>query len=94
MGTVVPFPRLVVRQFTPQMRRTLSLHAAAAPGASPVVFGTDGDGAEFCCLANGLTISWDRRGRLLLTDTASGFVDRGPFQGVDEICLVLAYLAA
>ena len=94
MGVVVQFPRLIVRQFTPEMRSTLTRHAATAPGALPLMFGKEGDGTEFCRLANGLMISWDRRGRLVLTDTASGFVDLGPFNNVDEICLILAYLAA
>ena len=94
MGVVVQFPRRLVGQFTPAMRSTLTRHAAAAPGALPLTFDKDSDGTEFCHLANGLMISWDRRGRLVLTDTASGFVDLGPFNSVDEICLILAYLAA
>ncbi len=94
MGIVVQFPRLIVGKFTPEMRSTLVRHATVAPGALPLVFGEDRDGTEFCRLANGVMISWDRRGRLVLTDTASGFVDRGPFNSVDEICLILAYLAA
>ena len=94
MGVVVQFPRFFAGQFTPEMRSTLTRHAAVAPGALPLTFGKNGDGTEFCCLANGLMIDWDRRGRLVLTDTATGFVDRGPFNSVDEICLILAYLAA
>ncbi len=94
MGVVLQFPRLIDRQFTPEMRDLLARHAAAAPCALPLTFGKDADGLEFCRLANGLMISWDRRGRLVLADTASGFVDRGPFNSVDEICLILAYLAA
>ena len=31
---------------------------------------------------------------LVLTDTASSYVDCGPFHDLDEICLFLAYLYA
>lgn len=94
MGVVVQFPRCSAGRFTPEMRSTLARHAARAPGALPLVFGTGADGSEFCRFANGLMIGWDRRGELTLTDTASGFVDHGPFHSVDEICLIVAYIAA
>ena len=95
MGVVLQFPGVSAeRRFTPPMRDTLARFAVQAPGAFPLAFGTDSDGAEFCRLANGLMIGWDRRHRLVLTDTSSGFVDRGPFNSVDEVCLLLAYLAA
>jgi hypothetical protein len=94
MGVVVPFPGRSPSYFTPEMRSTLARHAAGAPGALPLAFGKGGDGAEFCHFANGLMIGWDRAGRMVLTDTTSGFVDRGPFNSVDEVCLILAYLAA
>jgi hypothetical protein len=94
MGVVVQFPRCGAGRFTPEMRSTLAQHAAEAPGTLPLVFGKDGDGAEFCCLPNGLMIGWDCRGRMVLTDTTSGFVDRGPFSSVDEVFLIVAYLTA
>jgi hypothetical protein len=94
MGVVVQFPGRGAGRFTPEMRETLHRFAVATPGALPVAFGTDGDGREFCCLANGLMIGWDRRQRLILTDTSSGFVDCGPFSTLEEIFLLVAYLAA
>lgn len=94
MGVVVQFPGVSAGRFTPEMRETLHRIARGTPGAFPMVFGVDGDGAEFCCLANGLMIGWDRRRRLVLTDTSSGFVDSGPFKSLDEVCLLIAYLAA
>jgi hypothetical protein len=94
MGIVIPFPNASGARFTPAMRDTLQRFATTTLGALPVAFGVDGDGREFCCLANGLMIGWDRRCRLILTDTNSGFVDRGPFSTLDEIFLLVAYLAA
>lgn len=94
MGIVVQFPRRFAGQFTAEMRSTLARYAAAVSGALPIAFGKEKDGTEFCSLANGLLISWDRQGRLILTDTKSGYVDRGPFQSVEEIGLILAYIAA
>lgn len=95
MGVVVQFPGCFAdRRFTPEMRQTILRYAGAAPGALPAAFGADGDGVEVCDLANGLRIGWDRWHRLILVDTVSGFVDRGPFRSVDEICILVAYLAA
>ena len=94
MGVVIQFPRPVAGQFTPEMRSTLTRYAAAAPGALPLAFGKNHDRTEFCRFSNGLMISLDRTGSLVLTDTATGYVDRGPFDSVDEICLVIAYIAA
>ena len=74
--------------------RRLARFAACKPGVRPLLFGTDGDGSEFCQLADGLAVGWDRRGRLILTDTLTGYVDRGPFHDLDEVCLFLAYLCA
>ena len=94
MGIVVQFPSRTGRQFTAEMQDVLVRLAGKTLGALPVVFGKDGDEAEFCCFANGLMIGWDRRGCLVLTDTASGYVDRGPFRSLDEVCLLVTYLAA
>lgn len=94
MGIVVQFPSRKGGQFTAEMREALVRLAHETPGALPVVFGKDGDGAGFCCFANGLMIGWDRAGRLVLTDTATGFVDRGPFSSLDEICPLVTYLSA
>ena len=95
MGVVLQFPRFSAeRRFTAEMRQTILRFAARAPSALPAAFDTDSDGAEVCRLANGLVIGWDKWHRLVLTDTVSGFVDRGPFKSVDEICTLIAYLAA
>ena len=94
MGVVIPFPRPVAGHFTAEMRRTLARYAAATPGTLPFAFGKNRDGTEFCRFASGLMISRDDSGSLVLTDTATGYVDRGPFDSMDEICLVIAYLAA
>jgi hypothetical protein len=95
MGVVLQFPGYnAERRFTTEMRQTILRFAARTPGAFPTAFDLDDDGAEVCRLANGLVIGWNRWHRLVLIDTVSGFVDRGPFRGVDEICSLIAYLAA
>lgn len=94
MGVVVQFPGRMAGRFTPEMRDTLAGIAGMVPNALPVVFGTDGDGDEFCCFGNGLMISWDRRRHLVVTDTTSGFVDRGPFASIHEVCALIACIAA
>ncbi len=94
MGVVIPFPRPAAGQFTAEMRTTLARYAAATPGTLPMAFGKNRDGTEFCRFANSLMISRDGSGCLVLTDMATGYVDRGPFDSVDEICLVIAYIAA
>ena len=94
MGVVVQFPGRAAGRFTPEMRDTIAGFASQVPGAYPVVFGTDGDGDEFCCLGNGLMIGWDRKRHLVVTDTSSGFVDRGPFTSIHEVCLLIACIAA
>ena len=94
MGIVVQFPGRMAGRFTPEMQDALASFAAEMPGACPVVFGKDGDGDEFCCLGNGLMVGWDRRCHLVVTDTSSGFVDRGPFRSIHEVCLLIACLAA
>lgn len=92
MGVVVQFPSRVSGRFTAEMREALARLADKTSGALPLVFGMDGDGTEFCCLANGLMIGWDRGRSLILTDTNSGYVDRGPFNSLAEVCLLIAYL--
>ena len=95
MGVLLQFPKLSTeRRFTAEMRQTILRFAARAPGALPAAFDADSEGTEVCRLANGLVIGWDKRHRLVLTDTVSGFVDRGPFESVDEVCTLIAYLAA
>ena len=94
MGIVVQFPGRVPGRFTQDMRDTLVRFASGIPDAFPLMFGKDGDGDEFCCLGNGLMIGCDRRNRLVVTDTSSGFVDRGPFNSIQEVCLLLACIAA
>ena len=92
MGIVVQFPSRTGGQFTAAMRDVLVRFADGTPGASPLVFGKDDDGTEVCCLANGLMIGWDRGRHLILTDTNSGYVDRGPFRTLAEVCLLVTYL--
>lgn len=92
MGIVVQFPSRASRRFTAEMRGVLARFADETPGTLPLVFGKDGDGAEFCCLANGLMISWDDTHSLILTDTNSGYIDRGPFRSLAEVCLLVTYL--
>ncbi len=92
MGIVVQFPSHVGGRFTPEMREILARFADETPGTLPLVFGKDGDETEFCCLANGLMIGWDRGRSLILTDTNSGYVDRGPFRSLAEVCLLITYL--
>lgn len=94
MGVVVQFPGRVPGRFTQEMREAFARFASGVPGAFPVVFGKDGDGDEFCCLGNGLMIGCDRRNRLVVTDMNSGFVDRGPFNTIQEVFLLIACIAA
>lgn len=95
MGTVVQFPaRMIRRQFSDEMLGRLVRLAARTPGAQPLWFGADERGAEVCRFASGLQVGWDRRGRLVLTDMVSGYVDDGPFRDLDEVCRLINYLAA
>lgn len=94
MGMVVQFPRGAGGQFTAEMRRSLVRFAGRISGSHPLMFGKDGDGSEFCCLSNGLMVGWDRRQRLVLTDTLSGYVDHGPFRSLDEVCRLITCLTA
>ncbi len=93
MGTVVQFPVRTRGSFTPEMRDSLVRLAPNIRGALPLRFGKDSSGAEFCCFANGLLISWDRECGPILIDTFDGYVDRGPFHDLDEVCLLATYLA-
>lgn len=94
MCIILQFPSRAVRRFTQPMRAALDQLAACTPGAAPVMFLENPDGSETCLLGAGLQIDWDRAGRLVLTDTVSGFVDRGPFGDLDDVCLLVSYLAA
>lgn len=93
MGIVVQFPGRSRRRFTPEIRGDLERLAPRVRGAEPIRFGVDASGAEVCRLANGLMVGWDHECGLILIDTHDGYVDRGPFHGVDEVCLFAAYLA-
>lgn len=93
MGTVVHFPGRERGRFTPEIRRDLRRLALRVRGAEPIRFGMDAHGAEVCRFANGLAVSWDCECGLILIDTFDGYVDRGPFHNVDEVCLLAAYLA-
>lgn len=93
MGVIMLFRKPLANHFTPEMRDMLSHAIEQTQGARPAVFGHDDTGAEFCCLANGLQIALDGEGKLILTDTYSGFVDHGPFNNMAEICLLIAYLS-
>ena len=92
MGIVVQFPSSTGGQFTAEMRDVLVRFASRTPGIWPLLFGLDCNGAEFCRFANGLMIGWDRGRCMILTDTNSGYVDRGPFRSLDEVCLLITYL--
>ncbi len=92
MGMVVQFPGRVGGRFTPAVRDDLTRLAPRVRGALPLRFGVDANDAEFCGFANGLMVSWDRECGLVLISTLDGYVDRGPFDSVDEVCLFAAYL--
>ena len=92
-GKVVPFPRHGRGRFTAEMRDVLSRFAREVLNRQSLAFGLDSEGSECCRLDNGLVIGWDQ-GRLILTDTLSGYVDRGPFSSLDEICLLIADFSA
>ena len=92
MGTVVQFPVRTGGCFSTRMRDGLVRFAAGRSGVLPLGFGREPDGSEFCQLGNGLKVGWDREHSLVLTDTVSGYVDRGPFNGLDDVCLLVDHL--
>lgn len=94
MGTVVQFPARGAGAFGAQVRNRLVRFADRTPAVQPLSFGEAPDGSGFCRLGNGLTVCWDRERRLILADTLSGYVDRGPFDGLDEVCFVIERLTA
>lgn len=94
MCTILQFPSRAGRRFTPVMRDALARLAERTPSAAPVLFLENPDGSDTCLLGSSLQVDWDRAGRLVLTDAVSGFVDRGPFTGLDEVCALVSYLAA
>ena len=94
MCTILQFPSRAGRRFTPAMRDVLALLAERTPAIAPLLFLENPDGSETCLLGGGLQVGWNRVGRLVLTDAVSGFVDHGPFGGLDEVCAVVTYLAA
>ncbi len=94
MGMVVQFPTRKGGCFSMEMRGGLVRFAAKRPGIHPIEFGKEPDGSEFCRLGSGITVGWDQEHRLILTDTASGYVDRGPFNSLDDVCLLIDYLTA
>ena len=92
-GVLLTFPGHVPGMFTPEMRNSLVAFASTIPGMRPIVFDVDKTGNETCQMANLVTIGWDRKQCLFLSDMRSGFVDHGPFGTIDEICGLIAYLS-
>lgn len=92
MGVVVPFPTRGIGRFTPDMRDQLARLAATSAAYRPLLFGLDEHRREYYRFADLLMVGWDAWGRLVLTDIASGYVDHGPFHGLDEVCRLIASL--
>ena len=88
-GRVLKFPVRKRGQFDSDTRAHLGRLAARTPAIQPLSFGHDERGVEWCLFGNGLMVSWEQPGRIILTDTLSGYVDRGPFDSLDEICLMI-----
>lgn len=88
-GRVLQFPVRKRGRFDSDIRAHLGRLAAKTPAIQPLSFGHDERGVEWCLFGNGLMMSWERPGRMILTDTLSGYVDHGPFDSLDEICLTI-----
>lgn len=93
MGVVLQFPLGTGGRFGADMRDALARFAARTPGVRPLSFGETDDGSEVCRFGNGLVIGRDRRRRLILIDASSGYIDHGPFDGLDEVLSVVEYLS-
>lgn len=93
-GMVLQFPVRKRGRFDAKTRAHLGRLAARIPAIQPLLFGYDEQGAEWCRFGNGLVMSWEKPDRMILTDTFSGYVDRGPFDSLDEICLLVMGLDA
>ena len=94
VGAVLQFPVRKRGRFDAETRAHLARLAARMPGIQPVSFGYDERGAEWCRFGNGLMMSWEQPGRIILTDTVSGYVDHGPFDSLDEVCGLILGLNA
>ena len=93
MGVVVQFPIGAGGRFGADMRDALGRFAARTPGVQPLSFDETGDGSVVCRFGNGLMIGRDRRRRLILIDASSGYIDHGPFDGLEEVLSVVEYLS-
>lgn len=91
-ATVLQFPVRKRGRFDPATRAYLTRLAARMPGLQPLSFGFDERGVEWCRFGNGLVMSLEKSDRMILTDTFSGYVDHGPFDSLDEICLLIVGL--
>ena len=92
VGAILPFPLPIPGMFTPEMRNSLVVFGLALPGMRPVMFELDEVGNEVCRMADCIAIGWDRRQSLCVSDVQSGFVDHGPFESVDEVFDLIAYI--
>ncbi len=91
-AVLLPFPEVAEGDFAADMRRTLARFALTAPDIFPIEFGTGEDGAEFCRLTNGFTISRGGDGRYFIQDCRSGYIDQGPFASLYEVCRLITWL--
>lgn len=85
-GQVLDFPARGTHRFTSGMRDRLERLAATTPGPQAVLFGTGNEGSDWCRFGTGLMIRWEEPDGMTLTDMLSGYVDHGPFNGIDGIC--------
>lgn len=91
-GVLLRFPEVAEGDFVADMGRNLGRFAKTAPGIFPVQFSVQDDGAESCRLTNGFTIGRDAERRYTITDDCSGYVDRGPFTSLYEVCRLITWL--
>ena len=91
---VLPFPRPAAAAFAEEVRLDLARTCTGSFSPFLVRCEASGDGAETCRLSSGLVIGRDAGGRLWVGDSRTGFVNRGPFASVHEICEVVAWLDA
>lgn len=91
---VLPFPAPEAATFAEKVRLDLARMCTGRRSPFPIRCEASGDGAETCRLSSGLVIGRDAGGRLWVSDSRTGFVDRGPFASVHQICEVVAWLDA